>query len=89
MKVVQGDAGTAHRDEKCNPFMQERHQFLHKAKKTSTMSTEALSEATPATAYVTDTLKQQRQEREGTLAVARTNEGAARSVLLPTVIVLN
>jgi hypothetical protein len=62
MAVAQGDAGTAHRDEKCNPFLKEKHKFHHKAKKKSTMSTEALSEATPAPH--TYTLKEQRQERE-------------------------
>jgi len=70
MTVAQGncncncDAGTAHRDEKFNPFLKERRQFLHKAKKKSRVSTEALSEATPAPHTYTDTLKQPRQERE-------------------------
>jgi hypothetical protein len=64
MAVAQGDAGTAHQDEKCNPFLKERHKFHYKAKKKSTMSTEALSEATPAPHTYTDTLKRQRQERE-------------------------
>jgi hypothetical protein len=62
MAVAQGDAGTAHRNEKYNPFLKERHQFHHKAKKQSIMSTKALSEATPAPHMYTDTLKQQRRE---------------------------
>jgi hypothetical protein len=59
MAVAQHDAGTAHRNEKCNPFLKEKHQFLHKAKKKTTMSTEALFEATTAPHTYTDTLKQQ------------------------------
>jgi hypothetical protein len=62
MAVAQVDAGTAHRDEKWNPFLKERYNFHHKAKKKSTMGTEALTEATPAPHTYTDTLKQQRQE---------------------------
>lgn len=88
MTVAQGDAGTAQRDEKCNPFLKERLQFLHKAKKKLRVSNEALSEATPALHTYTDI--EITGTRGGALAVAQNNKAATRwSVLLPIVIVLN
>jgi len=62
MTVVQGGAGTAQRDEKCDPFSKERHQFLHKAKKKLRVS--KLSEATPAPHTYTDIETTATRERE-------------------------
>jgi len=73
MTDAQRDASTAQRHEKCNPFLKERHQFVHKAKKKLRVSNEALSGATPAPHTYTDIETTATSEREREREVGSTS----------------